>query len=706
MGVTHEKLVWDGDTSGAIQAYRQVVEADRELLRQIKQTLETADKGSKEWQQAKAKEADILRRVAADTKKLEQETESLRKKQEETGKTGESAFNMIKGAIAGISFAKILEDLDKFREKSIAASKEVRQLAAAAEIAALERSPELTKAITGVMARTGAGRETVGGLAAQLAGEGIKSDKMAGPLGAAVGAGQGLGRADFGKEIIDFLGATGRDLSAENITGIAGQIRALQSAGLGGVSLGGIKGQIEALQSLGVSPEQGIVAGALREERGGSVEQLTKAARTLNKAATNEKKREAFAIVGIDPETVDLAKVDLFTALENLQKGLEGKSDAVRADFLRQLTGGKPDIAAALEALMLDLPLAQQLLGAQGTGVQQIGAAQGLARTTPEAQKNAAEARRQTAEAEQGAKRFDVDRFKQEIAAAAAEAGVGDFGKMSLEKQLFGFEIPVIGAQVPGLAQGLGQMPRGAAEDFLGRAGQPMLGIDTTAKQIIRKALERMQADRAEAAGAGRAAADVSDLIEPATPLQGRRERTPGTDFETIFEQLQRQKEEKEKAKEQARAGKADSPAEVERKRLTIVKQKLELWRDEALDGVTDKGAINKIKAERQPEIDLIERRIKRLEIQIGEEKLGPGGGLLDLPARRRGGPVAAGDAYMVGEAGPEVFVPNQSGNVAPGLDLSDLEKLFKDSLDVQRKTLGVLVDISRRRTLDRNAHR
>lgn len=37
-----------------------------------------------------------------------------------------------------------------------------------------------------------------------------------------------------------------------------------------------------------------------------------------------------------------------------------------------------------------------------------------------------------------------------------------------------------------------------------------------------------------------------------------------------------------------------------------------------------------------------------------------------DLPHKAAGGPVSAGKAYMVGEHGPEVIVPNQSGTVVP----------------------------------------
>jgi len=39
---------------------------------------------------------------------------------------------------------------------------------------------------------------------------------------------------------------------------------------------------------------------------------------------------------------------------------------------------------------------------------------------------------------------------------------------------------------------------------------------------------------------------------------------------------------------------------------------------------------------------------------------------VLGLPGRATGGPVAPGRAYMVGERGPEMFVPTTSGQVVP----------------------------------------
>lgn len=41
-------------------------------------------------------------------------------------------------------------------------------------------------------------------------------------------------------------------------------------------------------------------------------------------------------------------------------------------------------------------------------------------------------------------------------------------------------------------------------------------------------------------------------------------------------------------------------------------------------------------------------------------------GSVLGLPGRATGGPVAPGRGYLVGERGPELFVPTASGSIAP----------------------------------------
>ncbi|MFN7399737.1 MAG: tail tape measure protein [Sandaracinobacter sp.] len=45
----------------------------------------------------------------------------------------------------------------------------------------------------------------------------------------------------------------------------------------------------------------------------------------------------------------------------------------------------------------------------------------------------------------------------------------------------------------------------------------------------------------------------------------------------------------------------------------------------------------------------------------------GAASGLLGLPGRATGGPVGPGRAYVVGERGPELFVPTSSGRVEAG---------------------------------------
>ncbi len=51
----------------------------------------------------------------------------------------------------------------------------------------------------------------------------------------------------------------------------------------------------------------------------------------------------------------------------------------------------------------------------------------------------------------------------------------------------------------------------------------------------------------------------------------------------------------------------------------------------------------------------------------LGATLSGALGSLFGLPGRATGGPVAPGSAYLVGEKGPEVFVPTSSGRIEAG---------------------------------------
>jgi len=56
-------------------------------------------------------------------------------------------------------------------------------------------------------------------------------------------------------------------------------------------------------------------------------------------------------------------------------------------------------------------------------------------------------------------------------------------------------------------------------------------------------------------------------------------------------------------------------------------------------------------------------------------------GALLGLPGRATGGPVAPGAAYLVGERGPEVFVPSAAGRVEPAAQ--DAGRIVRVSIEI-----------------------
>lgn len=58
-------------------------------------------------------------------------------------------------------------------------------------------------------------------------------------------------------------------------------------------------------------------------------------------------------------------------------------------------------------------------------------------------------------------------------------------------------------------------------------------------------------------------------------------------------------------------------------------------------------------------------------------------GALVGLPGRATGGPVAPGRAYLVGERGPEVFIPTSSGRVDAGLATRSSEKMVRVSINL-----------------------
>ena len=87
----------------------------------------------------------------------------------------------------------------------------------------------------------------------------------------------------------------------------------------------------------------------------------------------------------------------------------------------------------------------------------------------------------------------------------------------------------------------------------------------------------------------------------------------------------------------------------------------------------------------------------RKVEIEYHGSRTGKHGGV-DPPGRQHGGPVRAGRPYLVGERGPELFVPSRSGRIDPnvssgggGGDAKEIAKAVKDALD------GVRMDVDGR---------
>lgn len=58
-------------------------------------------------------------------------------------------------------------------------------------------------------------------------------------------------------------------------------------------------------------------------------------------------------------------------------------------------------------------------------------------------------------------------------------------------------------------------------------------------------------------------------------------------------------------------------------------------------------------------------------------------GSVLGLPGRATGGPVAPGSAYLVGERGPELFVPTSSGRIETAAARSDASRDVRVSINL-----------------------
>ena len=81
----------------------------------------------------------------------------------------------------------------------------------------------------------------------------------------------------------------------------------------------------------------------------------------------------------------------------------------------------------------------------------------------------------------------------------------------------------------------------------------------------------------------------------------------------------------------------------------------------DALLGIHDRSAQVSVNVSRSAfdqlirDLDAADNRRFQMQVSVNQ-----------VPARAAGGPVSRGEAYLVGEEGPEMFVPRQSGAIIP----------------------------------------
>lgn len=105
--------------------------------------------------------------------------------------------------------------------------------------------------------------------------------------------------------------------------------------------------------------------------------------------------------------------------------------------------------------------------------------------------------------------------------------------------------------------------------------------------------------------------------------------------------------------------------------------------------------------------LDVIRRMLAEMTALHFINDTGIGGFLSAIGERAAGGPVTGGSPYLVGEAGPELFVPHNSGNIVPNHQLSGGGMSFNYSIDARgadeariMRIMPAMMELTEQRTL------
>ncbi len=107
-----------------------------------------------------------------------------------------------------------------------------------------------------------------------------------------------------------------------------------------------------------------------------------------------------------------------------------------------------------------------------------------------------------------------------------------------------------------------------------------------------------------------------------------------------------------------------------------------------------------------QMAIDILASQFYRLLMRGLGGLFGRGGGLGEIlagafgGARALGGPVEPGRAYLVGERGPELFVPRSAGAIAPAGVTVQMTVVTQDAESFRRSQGQIMTDIWRQARL------
>jgi tape measure domain-containing protein len=168
----------------------------------------------------------------------------------------------------------------------------------------------------------------------------------------------------------------------------------------------------------------------------------------------------------------------------------------------------------------------------------------------------------------------------------------------------------------------------------------------------------------------------------------GERKTELGTQIKTIEDFLANHKEDYQAyAKDLKALRKYNAMDEIEQLKFDYNEKKKELAKQYEEDLEDLKKQYKKRKKELEKHLDEIKDELKKfLKSTVVKDASKLMGIDINIPGRATGGPVSSGSPYVVGERGPELFVPNGSGTIIPNSAMGGTTFNFTFNGDISDK--------------------